>query len=98
MVRHSVIFKFKQSVDSAAAQNFFTAAKKLSIISGVESFEVLRQVSKKNNYEFGLCMQFANEEVYQQYNDHPMHVQFINEYWVNYIEDFLEIDYKLMSY
>jgi stress responsive alpha/beta barrel protein len=94
MIRHSVFFKFKSSVDSDAAQNFFIAAKKLAAIPGVQNFEILRQISKKNNYEFGLSMEFANADLYQQYNNHPMHVQFIKDYWMSHIEDFLEIDYE----
>ena len=97
MICHSVIFKFKQSADFAAIQNFFVAAKKLATIPSVQNFESLRQVSKKNNYEFGLSMEFANEDVYQQYNDHPMHVQFIKEYWLNYVDDFMEIDYQPLN-
>jgi|ERR1022692_1093696 hypothetical protein len=97
MIRHSVIFKLKSSVDSIAAQNFFIAAKKLAIIPGVQNFESLRQISKKDKYEFGLSMEFANADLYQQNNNHPMHVRFIKDYWVNYIEDFLEIDYELLK-
>ena len=97
MIRHSVIFKFKSSVDSIAAQNFFIAAKKLSTIPGVQNFESLRQISKKNKFEFGLSMEFSNEDLYQQYNNHPMHVQFIKDYWLNYVEDFMEIDYETLK-
>lgn len=97
MIRHSVIFKFKPSVDSITAHNFFIAAKKLSTIPGVQSFESLRQVSKKNKFEFGLSMEFANEDLYQQYNNHPVHVRFIKDYWLNYVEDFMEIDYETLK-
>lgn len=97
MIRHSVVFRFKPSVDSTAAHNFFIAAKKLATIPGVKNFESLRQISTKNNYDFGLSMEFANEDLYQQYNNHPMHAQFIKEYWLNYVEDFLEIDYELLK-
>ena len=97
MIHHSVIFTFKSSIDSSTMQAFFMAAKKLSAIPGVENFETLRQVSKKNKYAYGLSMQFANEELYQQYNNHPVHVQFIKEHWLLCIDDFLEIDYKSME-
>jgi Stress responsive A/B Barrel Domain len=97
MIGHSVIFKFKTSVDSVDAQNFFTAAKKLATIPGVQNFESLRQVSKKNKFDFGLSMKFANEDLYQKYNNHPTHVQFIKDYWLNYVEDFLEIDFELLN-
>jgi hypothetical protein len=71
--------------------------KKLATIPRVQNFESLRQVSKKNKFEFGLSMEFANENLYQQYNNHPMPVQFIKDYWLNYVEDFLEIDYETLK-
>ena len=97
MIRHSVIFKFKTSIDFVAMENFFIAAKKLATIAGVQNFESLRQVSKKNKFEYGLSMEFANEDLYQHYNNHPVHVKFIQEYWLNYVEDFMEIDCQLLK-
>lgn len=94
MIRHTVVFKFKPSVDSIAAQNFFVAAKRLATIPGVQNFESLRQTSKKNGYEFGLSMEFANETIYQQYNKDPLHEQFIQQYWVPSVAEFMEIDYE----
>ena len=97
MIKHTVFFKFKTSVDSAGIQNFLIAAKKLATISGVENFESLRQTSKKNNYVFGLSMEFANEALYKQYNKHPLHVQFIQQYWLPCVTDFMEIDYEPLT-
>lgn len=94
MITHSVFFKFNPPIDAAGIQKFFIAAKKLATIDGVEKFETLKQTSKKNNYEFGLSMEFANEDLYQQYNKHPLHVQFINEYWLPSVTEFMEIDYE----
>ena len=94
MIRHTVVFKFKPSVDSLAAHNFFIAAKRLATIHGVENFESLRQISKKNRYEFGLSMEFANETIYEQYNKDPLHEQFIQQYWVPSVAEFMEIDYE----
>ena len=93
MIRHTVVFKFKPSVDSIAAQNFLVAAKRLATIHGVQNFESLRQISKKNHYEFGLSMEFANETIYEQYNKDPIHEQFIQQYWVPFVAEFMEIDY-----
>lgn len=97
MIRHTVVFKFKPSVDSVAAQNFFMAAKQLATIPGVQNFESLRQISKKNNYDFGLSMEFANQELYDQYNKHPLHTQFIQQYWLPSIAEFMEIDYEPLT-
>jgi hypothetical protein len=38
-------------------------------------------------------MEFANQADYDAYNEHPLHVQFVNERWVTEVENFLEIDY-----
>ena len=97
MIRHTVVFKFKPSVDSIAAQNFFVAAKRLATIHGVQNFESLRQIGKKNNYEFGLSMEFANETIYEQYNKDPLHEQFIQQYWLPSVAEFMEIDYELLT-
>ena len=97
MVRHSVIFKLKTSLDSAEVLNFFNAAKKLANIPGVQNFEALKQTSKKNKFEYGLSMEFATEELYSQYTNHPDHVNFVQQYWLKNVEDFLEIDYSSLK-
>ena len=40
-------------------------------------------------------MEFENEILYQQYNSHPDHVYFVQQYWLNEVDDFLEIDFSL---
>ena len=94
MIRHSVIFKLKVPPNSAEEKQFLAAAKKLANIPGVQYFEALQQVSKKNNFDFGLSMAFDNQQLYDAYSGHPAHVQFIHEFWIKYVADFLEIDYE----
>ena len=94
---HSVIFKLKHAHGSAAENEFLAAAKKLASITGVENFQCLKQVSTKNNFELGLSMEFANQQVYDQYSNHPDHVLFVQQRWIHEVEDFLEIDYTLLS-
>lgn len=93
MIIHSVIFKLKHPKGSKEESQFLENAKKLVSIPGVQNFQCLKQVSTKNKFEFGLSMQFENEELYQQYNNHPDHVYFVQQYWLNEVEDFMEIDY-----
>jgi hypothetical protein len=95
MIRHSVIFKLKYPKNSREEQEFLHAAIKLADIPGVQNFECLKQTSKKNNFDFGLSMEFANQKLYDEYTNHPDHAQFIQKYWLKYVEDFLEIDYEL---
>lgn len=94
-IRHTVVFKLKHPAGSAEEKTFMDAIKKLDDIPGVENFELLKQISKKNNYDYGLSMEFANQEAYDRYNNHPDHVAFVQNIWMKEVEDFLEIDYAL---
>ena len=94
MIRHSVIFKLKVPQNSVEEKFFLDAARKLSLIPGVQQFESLKQTDKKNNFDYGLSMEFASQQLYDAYSNHPEHIQFIEKYWLKYVEDFLEIDYE----
>ena len=94
MIRHSVIFVLKHAAGSPEEQAFLHDALVLTEIPGVEKFEQLRQVSKKNDYAFGFSMEFADQAAYDAYNVHPKHVKFVAERWVPEVERFLEIDYE----
>lgn len=96
-IRHTVVFKLKHTNGSPEEQAFLNAAKKLSSLSGIENFECLRQISKKNKFEFGLSMEFANQDAYDHYNSHPEHIDFVQRIWLNEVEDFMEIDYLVMQ-
>ena len=94
-IRHTVVFNLKPAQGSQEAKDFMDAAKKLAAIQGVENFEYLKQISKKNKYEYGISMEFANGQLYEAYNNHPDHIAFVQTYWSKEVEDFLEIDYQL---
>ena len=94
MIRHTVVFKLKHPAGSQAEIDFLQTAQKLADIPTVKNFECLRQVSKKNIYEFGLSMEFASSEDYQTYNDHPDHVHLVQTRWIPEVTDFMEIDYE----
>ncbi|MBS1610400.1 MAG: Dabb family protein [Bacteroidetes bacterium] len=94
MITHSVFFKLKYPAASPKTGNFFAAAKELSSIPGVQNFKEVRQTGKKNNYDYGLIMEFNSQELYDQYNNHPLHTQFIEQYWIPGVTEFMEIDYE----
>ncbi len=96
MVKHSVIFTFKQGVDKDSQQSFLDASAKLSQIPGVKNLEVLKQTSSKNSYDYGILMEFDDNETYQSYNNHPQHQQFIEQYWLKYVDEFMEIDFEAL--
>ncbi len=93
MIRHSVIFTLKHAHGSLMEKAFLRDALVLKEIPGVKKFEQLRQVSKKNDYEFGFSMEFADQAAYDGYNAHPKHEKFVKERWEREVERFLEIDY-----
>lgn len=93
MIRHTVVFRLKHPRGSDAEGAFLADARILAAIPGVGAFEQLRQVSAKNDYDFGFSMEFADPAAYSLYNDHPDHVAFVRDRWVPEVESFLEIDY-----
>lgn len=93
-VRHTVVFSLKHTKGSDDEREFLDAASKLSSIPGVLRFESLRQISKKNNYDYGLSMEFETPEAYESYQQDPAHEAFVQKYWIKYVKDFLEIDYE----
>jgi heme-degrading monooxygenase HmoA len=92
-IRHTVAFTLAHEEGSAEEREFLAAAALLAEIPGVEAFEVLREVSPKNGFRFGLSMEFADRAAYDGYNEHPAHVAFVQERWLPEVGDFLEVDY-----
>ena len=97
MIRHSVILKLKSSINSEDKKAFFDAVDVLAEIPDVQKFEVLKQTSPKNKFEYGISMEFDNQEQYDTYSNHSIHLHFIQYFWINNVEDFLEIDYETLS-
>jgi hypothetical protein len=93
MIRHTVVFTLKHAHGSLMEKAFLRDALVLKEIPGVKKFEQLRQVSKKNDYEFGFSMEFADQAAYAAYDAHPKHVKFVKDRWEREVERFLEIDY-----
>lgn len=93
MLRHTVVFRLRHPVGSAAERDFLTAAQRLAEIPGVTRFEVLRQVSPQCGFTLGLSMEFADSAAHARYGAHPDHETFVRERWIPEVVDFLEIDY-----
>jgi quinol monooxygenase YgiN len=91
-IRHSVVFRLRHESGSAAEADFLGAAAALAAIPGVEAFELMREISPKNEYRFALTMEFADRTAYEAYNAHPDHVAFVQGRWVPEVEAFLELD------
>ncbi len=93
MIRHSVILKFKPELGDENKVAFLEAAAKLNKIPHVKNLEVLKQISPKNDFEYGISMEFENDIHYKIYSNHSDHQQFIQNFWIPYVSDFLEIDF-----
>ena len=95
MIQHTVVFKLKHDEKSSEEIKFLRDAEViLKAIPVVKKFECLKQISSKNEFDFGFSMYFQNEKDYKTYNEHPKHIKFVNERWIKEVKDFLEIDYK----
>ncbi len=92
-IRHTVVFALTHPAGSDGETSFLEAAGALSAIAGVEDFEILREVSPKNDFRFGISMEFADQAAYMAYNEHPDHVAFVQGRWIPEVTDFLEVDY-----
>jgi hypothetical protein len=87
------MFTLKHETGSDAEREFMESALILAEIETVKRFERLRQVSMKCDHEFGFSMEFESMVDYETYDDHPIHIRFVNERWIPEVESFQEIDY-----
>ena len=92
-IRHTVVFALPHAAGSPEETSFLTALTALGSIGGVEAFEVVREVSAKNDFRWGVSMEFADQSAYDAYNRDPGHVSFVRDRWVPEVTDFLEVDF-----
>ena len=94
-IQHGVIFSLKYEVGSELALKFLDDGRNiLSGIPVVQQFQVFRQISEKNRFQYGFTMVFDSQEDYQTYNAHPDHVTFVEERWKKEVDQFMEIDFE----
>ena len=94
MIEHTVTFRLKHAAGSKEEKSFLDAAAELATIAGVRDFQLRRQTSPKNSHTFGIAMCFDSPAEYQAYNDHPLHVRFVQQRWLNEVVDFQEADFE----
>lgn len=89
-----VTFSLHAGKDTPEAEAFLKeSAVELAQIPGVQQFKVFRQVSAKNEYDYGFSMVFANQDAYDAYNVHPVHQTYVTERWLKEVNLFQEIDF-----
>ncbi|OWA34739.1 stress responsive protein [Saccharibacillus sp. O16] len=90
---HMVTFTLHAGKDNEAADAFLQKSQELlRDIPGVQDFKVLRQVSAKNDHDYGFSMNFVNREAFEAYNVHPVHAQYVAEIWESQVSSFQETD------
>jgi heme-degrading monooxygenase HmoA len=94
VIRHTLTFRLVHPSGSPAEREFLDAAQALAAIPGVQRFEQWRQTSTRNDFTFGLSMEFVDQEAYDAYDRHPVHRAFVAQRWVPEVDDFLELDYQ----
>lgn len=94
-IRHVVIFCLKHNKNAPETEKFLLDGQAiLSSIPLVKNFEVLSQISPKNEYHFGFSMEFSCMDTYDAYSAHPVHEAFVKQRWEKEVTSFLEIDFK----
>jgi len=96
-IRHTVVFSLRHAAGSTAESDFLDAVRALAAIPGVEEFELCAEVSSKNDYRFGISMEFADAAAYGAYNVHPDHVSFVQNRWLKETVRFQETDYGALD-
>ncbi len=92
MIRHAALFRLIHGAGSAEEAAFLQALAGLRAIPGVGDFEIAREVSPKNGFDFAVSMRFAGLAEYADYNAHPAHVAFVEGRWVPEVAEFMEHD------
>lgn len=92
MIRHAAIFQLIHKAGSPQEAKFLADLAKLSAIPGVGAFEISREISPKNAFDFAVSMIFADAAAYAAYNIHPAHVAFVQTRWIPEVASFLEHD------
>ena len=90
MITHTVAFRLK---NPDTLTQFLDTAAHLAQVPGVQEFKILKQIGKKNAFTHALSMVFADQSVYDAYNNHADHQDFVNSVWIPEVAEFIELDY-----
>ena len=94
MILHTVAFALKHPPGSEEERDFLKAGMALADLPMVRNFRCYRQVSQKNDFDFGFAMEFESEAAYEAYNNHPVHREFVASRWPTEVARFVELDYE----
>jgi hypothetical protein len=92
-IRHTVFFELRCAPGSSDEAAFFARAAALAEIPDVHEFRRVEEISQKNPYQHGLLMTFESPAAYARYNEHPAHLEFVEEFWIPNVTRFIELDF-----
>ena len=92
-IRHTVFFELRHAPGSSDEAEFFARAAVLAEIPDVHEFRRVEEISQKNPYQHGLLMTFESPAAYARYNEHPAHLEFVEEFWIPNVTRFIELDF-----
>lgn len=92
---HVLIFKFKKEISEKDQQLFLERMKSLEQISGISNFEIAKQINANTKFNHILSMDFDSDESYQAYVKDPINREFVNNFWLAMVEDYLVIDNEI---
>ncbi|PHX73664.1 MAG: stress responsive alpha-beta barrel domain-containing protein [Chitinophagaceae bacterium] len=94
---HSVFFTLRYPNNSVEENLFFEAVNTLITIPGIVNFRCVKQTSKKNDFDYGIMMEFNTQKDYEYYASHPIHSHFVQHHWIPSVEKFMELDYEKIN-
>lgn len=99
MVKHIILWKFKDLTDEQKKEQFKLIKTNLEglqgIVPGLEYINVQMEKLDTSNADLMLDCTFTDEEALKGYAKHPAHNAVANEYIRPYIETRMCIDYEI---
>ena len=89
-ITHTVFFKLHTTNATPFLEKSLAQLKQIPY---PENFRILKQISSKNQFEYGFSMEFSNQEAYDLYSAHPIHNEYVAKIWLLEVAEFMEIDY-----
>lgn len=94
-IKHLVFFKLKHEKGSKESEMFIKDGRDLlASIPEVQKLEILRQISRDNEYDYAFYMEFASQSDYDKYTEIPGHVKFVEQRWLSEVESSFEADFE----
>ncbi len=97
MIRHVVMFKFRDDADEAQRRAVHDAIAAMPEATGAtESYAVGPDLGlAEGNYDFAVVGDFADQDAYSAYRDHPEHRRIVSEVIGPAIADRAAVQYEI---